>query len=425
MSDNEHRANSNFSSTYREANTTRYLKHISLDKASSRNLWSELSKDRRDHEQYKLIAYTNDWTNKYSIQFQNNMMVPVYFHRTMGLHLSGFRHLENIDDPTVMFVETFTITDSMQLKELMEYYNNTPLIISDDIEENIIAQQDMIQMLSRESFPAIIRIAHMVKLNNYKHERRIYVPNLNVVLYKTGKDLKYAGEHPRSRESRNGFNVSPRHSREDRNLYQHFFKIINNEEPGRKYYIRMFNRVVEIESSPSMMATENSCVKMAYFQETRLIEEKIIQGLEEESLKQLGIYKTRVEAENIHDINKILEKAKIELEMNKLNLNGNDMILKAAMIKNNANTNIKKLELEDKKLDLEFSKLDLDKSKLILDKEKLELEFNKLYKDIKLLERSYRNEIGKLNIGIIKEVTDAVSITIRLASLIKSFFSKE
>ena len=419
------KANSSFSSTYREDNTNRYLKHMSLDKAGTRNLWNEISNGRRDHEQYKMIAYTNDMSCRYSIQFQNNMMVPVYLHNSLGLHLSGFRQVEDLSDPVVMFVETYTISDSMQLKDLVEYYKNTPLLISDSKEENIVAGQDMITMLSRDSFPAIIRVSHIVKLNNYKHERRIYVPSLNVMLYKTGKDLRYAGEHPRASEITNRFDVSPKNSLGDRNLYQHFFKIINNEEPGRKYYLKLFNRVVEIESTPSMLAVENSCIKMAYFQEKRLIEEVIKEGLSDENLKAMGIYKTRIEAENTHDINKIIEKVKLDIELSKLNLNSSDMVLKASLSKNSLETGRKKLDLESRKLDLEFDKLEIDKSKLVLDKEKLELEFNKLYKDIKLIERGYRNEIGKLNIGLIKETTDAISVVIRLASLIKSFFSKE
>jgi len=419
------KANSTFSSTYRENNTSRYLKHINFDKPASRNLWNEITRDRREYEQYKLIAYTNDSTCRYTMQFQNNMMVPVYWHNTLGLHLEAFRHLDDLREPVVMFVESFTISDGMQLKELIEYYKNTPVLISDSAQENIIAGQDMITMLAGEAFPAVIRVSHVVKLSNYTKDRRIYIPSLNVVLYKTGKDLKYAGEHPRSREDSFANSLRGKVSLCDRNLYEYAFKIINNEEPGRKYYVKVFNRVLEIESTPSMMATENSCIKMASLQENRVIEEIVKEGLTDENLKSLDIYKTRIEAENAYDFNKLMEKAKIDLELSKINLSSSDMILKANSLKNNYEHSTKKIKLDNKKLDLEFKKLDIDMTKLILDKERLEFEFSKLYKDIKLMERSYRNEIGKLNIGLIKEATDAVSVVIRLASLVKSFFTKE
>jgi hypothetical protein len=83
----------------------------------------------------------------------------------------------------------------------------------------------------------------------------------------------------------------------------------------------------------------------------------------------------------------------------------------------------KKIELDGKKVELEFEKLDLDRGKLILDKERLELEFNKVLKDIHILERGYRHDVSKLNIGIIKEITDSISIVMKLVTLGKSLFS--
>lgn len=420
------KANSAFSTTYREDNTSRYIRTVSIDRTGPRNLWSELSADRSDKEHYKLIAYTNDRQHSnYTIQFQNNIMLPVYWYTGLGFKLNEFGYINDIAEPVILFVESYTINDGMQLKELSEYYRNTELSVSDVPSENVIALQDAISSLSKGAFPAVIRIAHIVKLNNYKHERRIYVPALNLMIYKSGKDLRYAGDHPRSKEANNKFDVSAKNSLGDRNLYQHYFKIVNNEEPGRKYYFRLFNRVIEIESTPSMLAIENSCIKMAYYQEQRLIEEVIKEGLSDDNLKSMGIYKTRLEAENAYDINKLIEAKKIDLELNKINLSSNDMVFKAEMMKNSMYTSNRKLHMENKKLDLEFDKLEIDRSKLILDKEKLELEFNKLYKDTKLIERSYRNDIGKLNIGLIKEATDAISVVIRLASLVKGFFSKE
>jgi hypothetical protein len=65
----------------------------------------------------------------------------------------------------------------------------------------------------------------------------------------------------------------------------------------------------------------------------------------------------------------------------------------------------------------------IDRGKLILDKERLELEFNKVLKDIHILERGYRHDVSKLNIGIIKEITDSISIVMKLVTLGKSLFS--
>ena len=101
-------------------------------------------------------------------------------------------------------------------------------------------------------------------------------------------------------------------------LYQYYFKIINNEEINRYYYIRVFNQVLEIESTPSLDGTEKSCVKIASFQEQRQIDKVIKEGLSDENLKELGIYKSRAEAEAVHDITKIIESKKIDLELNRL-----------------------------------------------------------------------------------------------------------
>ena len=48
---------------------------------------------------------------------------------------------------------------------------------------------------------------------------------------------------------------------------------------------------------------------------------------------------------------------------------------------------------------------------------------NKVLKDIHILERGYRHDVSKLNIGIIKEITDSISIVMKLVTLGKSLFS--
>lgn len=432
MNNNDCRADSRFNSTYNKDNTTSYLKTMFASKGDSRNLWNEIITDRNDKMQYSLLSYTTDQGCDYTVQFQNNMMVPVYKHMSLGFHLYNFKLLEKLDEPAVIFIESFTISDAVHLKEIGEYYANTPLFISDKVEENIEANKDILTLLARESFPVTIRALHVIKIADYKHERRIYIPSLNVTLYKAGKDLKYAGNHPLANKCTKEFNILPKSSREDRNLYQYYFKIINNEEPGRKYYTKLFNKIVEIESTPSMSGTENSCVKLAYYQEKREIETIIKEGVTEEHLKEFGIYSSRAAAELAFDKTKELERMKQEIELNKLNLQHTDLLFRSASLKHNSITlnkkqdlEYKKLDLDNRKLDLDYDKLELDKTKLILEQERLELEFSKLWKEIKLMERGYRNEIGKLNINLIKEITDSVGIVIKLANLVKSFINKE
>ena len=141
-------------------------------------------------------------------------------------------------------------------------------------------------------------------------------------------------------------------------------------------------------------------------------------------------YKTRAEAEAVHDITKIIESKKIDLELNRLQNSNTDALFKSRAMKDSMELALrrnqldgKKIELDGKKVELEFEKLDLDRSKLILDKERLELEFNKVLKDIHILERGYRHDVSKLNIGIIKEITDSISIVMKLVTLGKSLFS--
>lgn len=423
MSENFNRANSSFSSAGTEDKKTMYMKAISFDKSGSANLWNDIVTDRRDYEQYKILAYTNDSKCNYTLQFQNNVMVPVYLHNTMSLPLYAFKGIKDLQEKVVLIIESFTINDTMQLKNIMEYYKNTPLHMSDNEEENLISTQDILKKLSGERFPAVMRVMHLVNLDIQKHSRRIYVPNLNLVIYKGGNDLKYAGEHPKAKYITNDLNVIPKNSREDINLYQYYFKIINNEEINRKYYIRVFNQVLEIESTPSLDGTEKSCVKIASFQEQRQIDKVIKEGLSDENLKELGIYKSRAEAEAVHDITKIIESKKIDLELNRLQNSNTDALFKSKAMKDSMELAIRRNKLDGKKIELEFEKLDLDRSKLILDKERLELEFNKVLKDIHILERGYRHDVSKLNIGIIKEITDSISIVMKLVTLGKSLFS--
>ena len=423
MSENFNRANSSFSSAGTEDKKTMYMKAISFDKSGSANLWNDIVTDRRDYEQYKILAYTNDSKCNYTLQFQNNVMVPVYLHNTMSLPLYAFKGIKDLQEKVVLIIESFTINDTMQLKNIMEYYKNTPLHMSDNEEENLISTQDILKKLSSERFPAVMRVMHLVNLDIQKHSRRIYVPNLNLVIYKGGNDLKYAGEHPKAKYITNDLNVIPKNSREDINLYQYYFKIINNEEINRKYYIRVFNQVLEIESTPSLDGTEKSCVKIASFQEQRQIDKVIKEGLSDENLKELGIYKSRAEAEAVHDITKIIESKKIDLELNRLQNSNTDALFKSRAMKDSMELAIRRNKLDGKKIELEFEKLDLDRSKLILDKERLELEFNKVLKDIHILERGYRHDVSKLNIGIIKEITDSISIVMKLVTLGKSLFS--
>ena len=350
-------------------------------------------------------------------------MVPVYLHNTMSLPLYAFKGIKDLQEKVVLLIESFTINDTMQLKNIMEYYKNTPLHMSDNEEENLISTQDILKKLSGEKFPAVMRVMHLINLDVQKHSRRIYVPNLNLVIYKGGNDLKYAGEHPKAKYITNDLNVIPKNSKEDINLYQYYFKIINNEEINRKYYIRVFNQVLEIESTPSLDGIEKSCVKIASFQEQRQIDKVIKEGLSDENLKELGIYKSRAEAEAVHDITKIIESKKIDLELNRLQNSNTDALFKSRAMKDSMELAMRRNQLDGKKVELEFEKLDLDRSKLILDKEKLELEFNKVLKDIHILERGYRHDVSKLNIGIIKEITDSISIVMKLVTLGKSLFS--
>ena len=116
MSENFNRANSSFSSAGIEDKKTMYIKAISFDKSGSTNLWNDIVTDRRDHNQYTLVAYTNDSKCGYTLQFQNNMMVPVYLHNTMSLPLYAFKGIKDLQDKVVLIIESFTINDMMQLK---------------------------------------------------------------------------------------------------------------------------------------------------------------------------------------------------------------------------------------------------------------------------------------------------------------------
>ena len=149
MSENFNRANSSFSSAGTEDKKTMYMKAISFDKKSDpTSLWNDIVTDRRDYQQYSLVSYTNDSRCGYTLQFQNNVMVPVYLHNTMSLPLYNFKGIKDLQDKVVLIIESFTISDTMQLKNIMEYYKNTPLHMSDNEEENIISTHDILRKLS-------------------------------------------------------------------------------------------------------------------------------------------------------------------------------------------------------------------------------------------------------------------------------------
>ena len=118
MSENFNRANSSFSSAGTEDKKTMYMKAISFDKSGSTNLWNDIVTDRRDYQQYSLVSYTNDSKCNYTLQFQNNVMVPVYLHNTMSLPLYAFKGIKDLQDKVVLIIESFTINDTMQLKNI-------------------------------------------------------------------------------------------------------------------------------------------------------------------------------------------------------------------------------------------------------------------------------------------------------------------
>lgn len=414
MSNNQHHGHDH---VYNYPDTCYYLRNARLIRDGKKTLLEDLTSEKNDMEQYSILAYSNDYNNRYVFQTSSNMMLPVYFNQTITLPLKN--HLKiGYDDPVVIFIESFRVNDAMQLKDLIGYYKNTPMHISTDPEDNILAAQDMLTLLSRSEFPAVIKVLHVVKLDRIKDKRRVHIPILNLMLYKNGADIRFAGDHIGARNKIAGLGVNPKQSAYDKGLYQHLIRIVNNEEPGRRYYTTIFNKIVEIESTPSISGKDNSCIKMAYYVEDKTIEEIASDNIEKETLRSHGIFLTKMEAEANRTLEEEIAKIKLNLELEKITLARETNVIKTMAIKNNATLSTMKFEIDK-------SKLIFDKEKLMLDRDKLELEYDKLLKEIKLLERGYRNEISKITINEIREMTDAINIVTKLASLVKSFFTKD
>ena len=403
---------------YDYIDTCYYLRSPKLIRDGKRTLLEELSTvERNDVEQYGILAYTNDYNNRYVFQTSSNMMMPVYFNMAITLPLKNYLKI-GYEDPVVIFIESFRVNDAMQLKDLIGYYKNTPMHISTDPGDNILAAQDMMTILSKSEFPAVIKVLHVIKTDRIKDKRRVHIPILNLMLYKNGADIRYAGDHIFARNKIAEIGATPKTSLADKGLYQHLIRIINNEEPGRKYYTTIFNKVVEIESTPSMSGKENSCIKIAYYVEDRTIEQIASDNIRKETLRERGIFLTKMEAEENRTLEEQLAKIKLDIELEKVSLARETNLIKTVAMRQNSAISTMKFEIDK-------SRLVLDKEKLILERDKLEVEYDKLIKEIKLLERGYRNEISKITINEIKEMTDAINIVTKLASLVKNFFTKD
>lgn len=315
---------------------------------TGRTLYSEVTEGTfKTVPQYSLEAYATCLKHTYTLQMQNNMLVPVYTNR---LALGALYNMlkQDVDNDYVIIVERFIINDSAGIENMIEYYSGAELRCIANSKENMEMCLSIRKRLQGYRFPIEIKVMHLINLSKAKGTKKLYLPNLNMVLYTD--EISVRDTHPLKHYVGD---VVAKKLLSPSGAYQIVIKIIDNDNPDKIYYTKIFGEVCRIQSKTNLL--ESNSVKIVRLLDNLEIENKIIRDFEE--LKDHGIYNSKTECEHSTNIDKILEMKKIELSIEKLDMDKTKNLLEHSH-------NLKKIELENRKIKFEDNKLKVEYVKL-------------------------------------------------------------
>lgn len=315
---------------------------------SGRTIYSELTEGvYLNIPQYSLEAYATNARNDYTIQMQNNMLLPICSHpdalRAIHKHLK-----RDIDNDYIAIVERYIINNTNDMEGLINYYTTMSLKCVANTKENSETSYSIRKRLYANKLPIEIKILHLVDFSKVHGAKKVYLPNLNMVVYNgtlnTSRDM-----HPL--EFTIG-DIAPKLNNPD-GVNQTLIKIVDNQHPEKIYYSKVFGNVTRIQSVPNKL--EDSCIKIIRLIDNIEIEKKVIKGLDK--LKDFGIYDSFIECEDDCSIERKLEFKKLELSLEKIEMERSKNLLEH-------NVTLKKYRLEENKIKIEYVKLDNDLLKM-------------------------------------------------------------
>lgn len=365
---------------------------------SGRTIYSELTEGvYLNIPQYSLEAYATNARNDYTIQMQNNMLLPICSHpdaiRAIHKHLK-----RDVDNDYVFIIERYIITNHTDMEGLINYYTTMALKCVANTASNSETSYSIRKRLYANKLPIEIKILHLIDFSKVHGAKKVYLPNLNMVVY-NGPLNSNRDMHPL--EFSIG-DIVPKFNNPD-GVHQTILKIVDNQHPEKIYYSKVYGNVVRIQSVPNKL--EDSCIKIIRLVDNMEVEKKIIKGLSK--LKDFGIYDSFMECEDDCSIERKLEFKKIELSLEKIDMERTKNVLEH-------NVNLKKFRLEENKIKIEYIKLDNDLLKMAAELRMVGLKLK--LSDISTKSNNTTNKINNTNsiLNIGGNLLKLVSTTINL-----------
>ena len=360
-------------SSYNFKDDVLYVRNVT-EPRTNKTIYSKIVQDSWNKPQYSLEAYSTSNKHNIKLQYPNNFVVPVYHNR---LAISTLNTMLNKDPENdyVIIIERYVINSNADASNLLDYYSTGNLRGIANTKENADICKHIREQIKNDRYPIETEIMHLVDLSKLKGLKSVYLPNLNLQMYigdMSRKDVHplkhYVGDY------------APKSAIKQEGIVQAIFRIVDNSNPGKMYFTKMFGEVYSIQSVENRMERDN--VKIAIISDDIEIENKSIRGLDK--LKENGIYSSLVECENGDNIDKIIEVKKLELELEKISLARHKNAL-------DHSSNLQKHILESNKIKFEYVKLETDTFKNIVDLKNINYKIKELNNASRLSKEAKKN----------------------------------
>lgn len=329
------------------------------DDATRKTMYSEISDLNYASPQYSIEAYSTDNRANYSIQLQNNMLLPIYGNAMASRYLRKYLNTKekgkekNYDGRYLIIVEKHLIKDSFIHNIYKNYYHSIMSKCTANTKENCDINAEVKDRVSKGKFPIEIKILHLIDIDvAFNNSKATYLPDLNMMIYNSNFEINH--EHPIGRE----FNVGdrlPAFISKDRGMTQLNISVVDKKNKNKTYYTKILGETVDLKSTDSIHKEEG------------IILEEYSEGLETrrlkiniEDIRDYGIYPTRTECNNSESIDKVIELKKTELELDKLRFGSKKMSIEFNMFSKKCTMDISRNNIDITKMNIEIVKLRKD-----------------------------------------------------------------
>lgn len=368
-----------------------------------KTLYSELTKDIQGNiPQYSLEAYNTSNRYNLKLQYPNNFVVPMY-HNHLAISALGNMLNKDTEKDYAVIIERFIINTSLDAANLLEYYSTGNLRGIANTKENADMCRYIRSRIMIDSYPIEIKVMHLIDLSKLKGLKSVYLPNLNLQLH-IG-DMSRSDVHPLKHYIGD---YAPKSAIKQKGIVQAIFRIVDNSNPGKTYYTKMFGEVYAVKSVEARM--ERDSIKITLLSDDLEIDSKVIYNLS--NMSKIGFYTSKVECENSDSIDKVIEIKKLELEFEKLNTSRHKNILEHSSF-------IQKHKLEMSRIKFEYSKLEVDTFKNLVDLKNISYKIKELNSN---KENNKKNNTPNANIANAKGVIDIATGGLKLFLSVVNLF---